>query len=119
MRESMARSYGEQLAPLESAAAILELAAARTEARKLQFLEVREQGNSRLSFDLNLYDAGLTLRDAQAPLAQLRQHFEVRAGQFQALYDQLSGKRLGHIAGGVHRGGEAFATIYYGVEGRG
>ena len=120
MRERMARIYGAgEAAPLEAAAAILELATARAEARKLQFLEVGEEGNERRSFDLNFYDAGLTLRDAQAALARLRQHYGVRPGQFQALYDQVSGRRLGHIAGGVHRGGESFATVYYGVEARG
>ena len=25
--------------------------------------------------------------------------------------------RLGHLAGGVHRGGKGFFTIYYGVSG--
>jgi non-ribosomal peptide synthetase component F len=89
------------------------------DARRLQFLEVGEEGNERRSFDLNLYDAGLTLRDAQAPLARLRQHYGVRPGQYQALYDQVSARRLGHIAGGLHRAGESFATVYYGVEARG
>lgn len=117
LRGEMARAYGaDHAAALECTAAVLDLAAANTDARGLQFLEVGEDDGARRSFDLNIYDAGLTLRDAQAPLARLRQHFAIRPGQFQALYDQVSAKRLGHIAGGVHRDGGAFATVYYGVE---
>jgi hypothetical protein len=120
LRERMTRCYGaEHASACEAAAAVLGLAAARVDAARLQFLEVREEGNDRQSFDLNVYDAGLTLRDAQMPLACLRDHFGIRPGRFQALYDQVSGRRLGHIAGGAHRGGEAFATVYYGVEVRG
>jgi tryptophan halogenase len=117
LRREMTRAYGaEHAAALECAAAVLDMAAANTDPRGLQFLEVVEDDGARRSFDLNVYDAGLTLRDAQAPLARLRQHFGIRPGQFQALYDQVSAKRLGHIAGGVHRDGGAFATVYYGVE---
>lgn len=120
IRKEMGRIYGKgHAAALECAAAVLKLAAARAEPRALQFLEVSEEDSGRRSFDLNVYDAGLTLRDAQAPLSRLRQHFAVRPGQFQALYDQVSARRLGHIAGGVHRDGEAFATVYYGVESHG
>jgi tryptophan halogenase len=118
MRERMARAYGAG-APLDAALAVLELAAARRDPAQLQFLEVREDGGPRLSFDLNLYDARLLVRDAQVPLSRLRDHFAVRPGQYQALYDQVRGKPLGHLAGGLHRDGAPFATVYYGVERRG
>jgi hypothetical protein len=104
---------------LEAGAALLALAAKRVPAEELQYLEVREQGSERLSFDLNVYDAGLALRDAQPLLAKLRQHFALRPGEYQALYDQVRARPLGHFAGGVHRDGKAFATVYYGVEARG
>jgi tryptophan halogenase len=115
LRERIAALYGEG-APLAAALELLELAASRVDAARLQFLEVREDGNDRRSFDLNLYDAGLTLRDAQGPLARLREHFAVRPGQYQALYDQIRGRPLGHLAGGLHRDGEPFVTVYYGVQ---
>jgi len=118
MRERMAALYGAG-APLDAALAMLELAAARADPAALQFLEVSEEGNPRRSFDLNLYDARLAVRDAQGPLARLREHFGVRPGHFQALYDRIRGLPLGHVAGGVHRDGAPFATVYYGVEARG
>lgn len=118
MRERMARACGA--GPLlEAAQSVLELAAARVDPARLQYLEVGEEGNARRSCDLNLYDAGLTVRDAQAPLARLREHFALRAGQYQALYDQVRARTFGHFACGLHRDGAPFATVYYGVERRG
>jgi tryptophan halogenase len=97
------------------AKAVLELAAARTPAEQLQYLEVQEPGNGRRSFDLNLYNARLLVKDAQPQLYRMHQRFAVRPGQFQALFDQIKGKVLGHLAGGVHRDGRDFFNIYYGV----
>jgi len=94
---------------------VLELAAARVPAPQLQYLEVQEPGNGRRSFDLNLYNARMEVKDIQAQLYGMRDHFGVRPGQFQALYDQIKGKVLGHLAGGVHRDGKDFFNLYYGV----
>jgi len=97
--------------------AVLQRAASHTPVEQLQYLEVLEDGNSRRSFDLNLYASGLCLADLQAELAALRDHFKLRPGYFQALVDQVKWRNIGHIAGGVHRDGTEFVTIYYGVEG--
>ncbi len=99
----------------EIAQAVLELAASRVPAQQLQYLEVQEPGNGRRSFDLNLYNARLQVQDVQAQLFRMRDRYGVRPGQFQALYDQIKGKALGHLAGGVHRDGRDFFNIYYGV----
>jgi tryptophan halogenase len=102
-------------ASLRIAREVLELAAARAPAAELQYLEVQEPGNGRRSFDLNLYNARLAVKDVQAQLQRMRERFDVRPGQFQALYDQIKGKVLGHLAGGVHRDGRDFFNLYYGV----
>ena len=102
---------------LEIAKAVLRLATEKTPAERIQYLEVHEDENARWSFDLNLYTAGLHVTDIQAPLQRMREHFRVRPGQFQALYDQIKNKTLGHIAGGVHRTGDDFFNIYYGAAG--
>lgn len=96
------------------ACAVLELAAQRLPAERLQFLEVTEDGQPRRSFDLNAYDAGLSLRDLQGVLFALRDRFAVGPSRFQALYDQVKGKRFGHLAGGVHRDGRPFFNVYFG-----
>lgn len=98
----------------EMAQTVLDAAAARLPPQRLLYLEVTEAGQPRRSFDLNLYDARLLVRDQQAVLFAMRDHFGVRPGQFQALYDQIKARPLGHLAGGVHRNGQAFFTVYFG-----
>jgi tryptophan halogenase len=94
----------------------LELAGARVGAEKLQYLEVREDDTGRCSFDLNVYEAGLQVKDLQPQLNNLRDHFAIKPGGFQAIFDQIRLHSLGHIAGGVHRNGEEFFNLYHGVE---
>ena len=118
LRARIAAAMGDGAA-LDALLDLLALAAPRARGEPLQLLEVAEEGSPRRSFDLNLYDAGLAVRDALGPLGRLREHFGVRAGQWQALADQIRALPLGHVAGGLHRDGEAFATVYYGVQSRG
>lgn len=108
---------GAEQGSREIAQSVLELAAARVPAQQLQYLEVQEPGNGRRSFDLNLYNARLQVKDVQPQLYRMRDLFAVRPGQFQALYDQIKTKPLGHLAGGVHRNGKDFFNLYYGVGG--
>jgi tryptophan halogenase len=102
---------------LQIALEALQMAADRVEADTLQYLEVREPENGRSSFDLNLYDAGLQVRDLLPLLLRMRDLQGVRPGQFQALVDQIRNRALGHLAGGVHRDGRDFFNVYYGVTG--
>ena len=69
-------------------------------------LRVEEEGSPRLSLDLNLADAGLTVGDLPGLEPLL-------AGRGDALSD-LRGEKLGHFAAGTGRDGQPFATIYYG-----
>ena len=102
---------------LEIARSLLQLATAKVAAERLQYLEVEEAENARRSFDLNVYNAGLHIRDVHDLLYRMREHFAVRPGQFQALYDQIKVMPLGHLAGGVHRNGKDFFNVYYGAVG--
>ena len=103
--------------PRAIATEFLRLAAAGAPAERLQYLEVEEAGTGRRSFDLNLYGAKLSVGDAEAPLQRMQRHFGLPPGQFQALYDQVRRLPLGHVAGGTHRNGEGFFSIYYGATG--
>jgi tryptophan halogenase len=102
----------------EIASEIVALAAARMSADSLQYLEVGEGDNARTSFDINLYDSGLEMRDLHPFLSRMRRHFKIPPGRFQALYDQIKVHAVGHLAGGVHRNGKEFFNLYYGVESR-
>ena len=104
-------------ASFEVARAVFDLTRGRAAAEQLQYLEVEEAENARGSFDLNLYNAKLQVKDMQQLLHRMREHFGVHPGQMQALYDQIKTKALGHLAGGVHRNGEDFFNIYYGLVG--
>ena len=118
IEERLAQVYrdGPQ-SSFEIARAALALTAGRVAPELLQYLEVEEAENARRSFDLNLYNGKLQVKDMQELLHRMREHFGVRPGQMQALYDQIKTKALGHLAGGVHRGGEDFFNVYYGVVG--
>lgn len=93
---------------------VVDAAAARLPPERLLYLEVTEEGQPRNSFDLNVYDARLLVRDLQPALFAMRDHFDVRPGQFQLLYDQIKTQRMGHLAGGIHRDGQTFFNLYFG-----
>jgi tryptophan halogenase len=116
--ERIAAIYGgDRASPsFRIAQEVLQTAASGMNEKSLQYLEVQEDGNERLSYDLNVYDAGLQLKDVQPQLARMREQFEIRPGQFQTLYDQIKTRILGHLAGGIHRNGREFFNVYYGVQ---
>jgi tryptophan halogenase len=107
----------QQPASLALARGLLDLAVQKVAAESLQYLEVEEPETARRSFDLNIYTTKLFVRDVQPLLARMREHFGIRPGQFQALYDQIKPMALGHLAGGVHRNGKDFFNLYYGAVG--
>ena len=119
MEERLSHIYRDDPAGVsfEIARSVVELAARRAPAERLQYLEVLEDENGRRSFDLNVYNTGMQVKDLQPMLYRMREHYGVRPGQFQALYDQIRTRALGHVAGGVHRNGRDFFNIYYGVTG--
>jgi hypothetical protein len=108
---------GDDAVALDMARATLRLGLTGAAAEALQYLEVEEDDNPRRSFDINLYNSRLQVKDALPILQRMRAHFAVRPGQFQAVYDQVKALALGHLAGGVHRGGNGFFNVYYGVSG--
>lgn len=115
IEERLTRLCGAQSPALfELARSVLDTAAQRLPPDRLLYLEVSEQGQPRQSFDLNLYDARLLVRDLQPVLFAMRDHFELPPGQFQALYDQIKSRPMGHLAGGIHRDGQAFFNVYFG-----
>jgi hypothetical protein len=95
---------------------VLQLAVAR--GHVANYLEVTEALNERRSFDLNLYDAQLQVQDLYPFLAEMCGHFSISLSQFQAVYEPIKTCRFGHLAGGVHRGGQDFFNLYFGAERR-
>lgn len=81
----------------------------------VDYLEVTENGNPRQSFDLNLYDCGFRIGDARGMVEAIGQRFRLDSGALHAWLTKNANEPLGHVAGGVHRNGEPFFTLYYGV----
>ena len=74
-------------------------------------LEIDELSGPRRSLDLNLADAELKVADRKACLVS-------GLGRFSGAQDYLegiAGDKLGHIAAGTSREGQAFATVYHGA----
>ncbi|NEU80302.1 hypothetical protein [Nostoc sp. UIC 10630] len=97
---------------------ILEIAANRSGDNGLSYLEIIEENNSRKSYDLNIYPAKLRVREIQQILVRMFRYYSISENLFLPHYTQIKDKFLGHIAGGIHRDGQNFFNIYYGLEGR-
>jgi tryptophan halogenase len=100
--------------PRHLAEAALGLAVPVLPPAQMQYLEVRDDGTPRRSFDFKYYGSGLLVRDALHLLNALRDHFGVPMPAYQAMLDQARDLTLGHIAGGLHRDGAPFFTLYAG-----
>jgi hypothetical protein len=96
---------------------IIKQASERISEPDIQYLEVAERENPRKSFDINLYKAKVQMEEIYPVLSTMMDYFGIPYDRFQALYEKIRTKRLGHIAGGIDREGRDFVSVYYGVEG--
>lgn len=80
----------------------------------LRYLEAVESGNSRRSFDLNLYDAGIRLADIKPFLVRMWDHFRIDPEKCKPIFEADCDETLGHLSGGIHREGKGFFNVYYG-----
>ena len=83
---------------------------------ELLLMEVEEPGNSRRSCDLNVYDAGLRMRQIADLLEAVVKDFAVPKARAHLVFDRAGDRALGHLAAGVGRDGREFVTVYFGVE---
>jgi len=90
------------------------LALSRARGATAFYLDVEEAGSARRSFDVNLYDAELTIAEAGEPLLALGRAYGLDLGPVA----QHGAKILGHVSGGSDRSGDDFTTLYFGVEAR-
>ncbi len=85
---------------------------------EILYLEVEEEGNPRRSYDINLYRAGLPLREFYSSLREACRVKGIGPETFHRLYEPMKDKIFGHVSGGRDREGRDFLTFYYGVAGR-
>ncbi|MBW1925208.1 MAG: hypothetical protein JRF59_17290 [Deltaproteobacteria bacterium] len=98
---------------LETARAVIRLAARRARNQRFIYLEVGEQGNPRRSFDVNLYKAALPLKELHPLLSGVRRAFGIPKDGFEAMFEQAGERIFGHLSAGVDRQDKDFLTISY------
>ncbi len=112
-RDAPLESLLTRLAPAPLHAPLRALAARAARAgTPPRALEAAEPPSPRLSLDLNVYDAGLTLAEAAPEIRAL--HAALCAPGGEALLATHGAEPLGHVAAGLSRDGAPFATIYFG-----
>ena len=80
------------------------------------YVEGEEEGSTRRSFDVRLYEADLKIGEVVGDLVKARDLFAVPTDRFDRLIEIIGGKTLGHISAGTGRDGREFLTIYYDAE---
>jgi hypothetical protein len=95
-----------------AASEIVRIAAQRTR-MPFMYLEVREEGNPRLSFDLNLHEAALRMVDIEPVVERASGEYRIREQAIAAVFQPLRDAKVAHISGGRDRSGRDFLTLYY------
>jgi len=116
MERGLALLAGEAAAARTLGQALLERALRTAAADDLLLMAVEEPGNPRRSFDLNLYPAGIALTAAMPLVEATLKSLAISRSATRRGLDRFGDATLGHVAGGQGRGGEDFATIYFGAE---
>ena len=92
---------------------IVRHAAAANPGALFLYMEANEEGDPRRSFDINLYKSELTMRDIDPFLRGLGQHYCLPDAEFLPLLARIGPRLLGHLSGGLDRGGRDATTLYY------
>lgn len=116
VRSQMAAAYGnDRHAIFRMAEALVDEAARRAGVDALTFVDVTDDDAhaQRLSFDVNLYESGMTLRDLAPRLQALAVQLGIPDGDVATLMNEAGDDLAGHVSGGTDRHGRAFLTLYH------
>ena len=97
---------------------LLKLANKHIAAEQIFFIDVVEEENSRRSYDINVYNANLTLNHIEKLLEPTLIYFNVPTKQWRVFFDPIKHLHLGHLSGGIGRDGQPFFSVFFGVEKR-
>jgi hypothetical protein len=81
-----------------------------------RLLRVTEDGNPRVSYDLNAYGIGQTVADVASAIAPIGRQLAIADADVAGWLTRSADCRLGHIAAGTDRHGRPFVTVYYGAD---
>jgi hypothetical protein len=102
---------------LRCALGLLSRTSTLADSGELMLMEVEEPGTTRRSCDLNVYNAGLRLRDIADLLEATLADFEIPSARARSTFGRSEPTALGHLSAGLARDGSEFVTVYFGVEG--
>ncbi len=85
--------------------------------RPLEYMEAREAGNARVSFDIKFYSTSFCLASLLPELQFLGDQLGL-GPDLNTLLQANANSRLGHLAGGLDRSGIPFLMVYHGVKRR-
>jgi hypothetical protein len=109
----MVLCYDDPASPLCSLAqAMVRQAAQRNPHASMLYLEVREEGNPRSSFDINVYKAGMRLDEARAQLTAMAAQLRVAPADMEQQLQLFGACPLGHLSSGIDRHGREFLSVY-------
>jgi hypothetical protein len=97
----------------ETAKAIVNSAASRFVYRAPMYIEAKEEGNPRLSFNVKLYPAKLNLHEIHNYVSGLCQRYRIPSGPFESFYSKINDRILSNLSSGSDRHGRSFITIYH------
>jgi FAD/FMN-containing dehydrogenase len=83
--------------------------------RPLEYMEAREPGNARISFDIKFYSTSFVLSSLIPALQHLGEKLGIGASLPRFLAANAA-SNLGHLAGGMDRSGLPFFMVYHGVK---
>lgn len=112
--QRMAHMYGAISKPGSArfANAIVQHALGTKGETALIYMEATEDGNKRLSFDINLYKTQIYISNVLDYLKLTHLYFDIPSESFDAAVAPLHSCALGHLSGGLDRHGNEFMTIY-------
>jgi len=100
--------------PFEIIKGILNLASSKVGHGKVLYLDVSEENNPRMSFDINIYEANICMKELHLFFLEICRHYSISDEQFHCLYEPVKNQVFGHLAGGLDRNGKSVLAIYFG-----
>ena len=106
------------LASVRAALEVVEAARGHCPPDRIFLVEVDEEQSPRRSFDINVYSAKLPVRALAPVLARLGAAYAIAPARIEELLSRIGPLQLGHLSGGIGRGGLDFTTLYFGAAAR-
>ena len=85
--------------------------------RSASGFSVAELADVAIVTSIDLYRAGLHMKELSPLLLDMVRHYAVPSGRFQEIYDAVNSQLFGHLTGGSDRQGRDFLTVYFGEKG--